>query len=237
MELDTELGELVEQRQDRNLGTTEEFLAGGLIGRLDAHVERREPVAADAIQVSGAEVGESHVVAVEERVPVVVVLDLQAPAELAIGWCLVDEAEGAEVRALLDRRIFQDEPVELAVVSFQSNLIRLGFGFGSPAHRQREGGRVGQHEDVEAVADGFAVHGEDDIAGAELGAGRGRLRDDALDPHPDGAGGLRSPDARRIGLEWPRSRFGNRSLLAVFSRRARRERRAGRSWRGGFSRA
>jgi hypothetical protein len=60
-------------------------------------IERREPLGLDAAQLGLSEVGQRDVVAVQEREPEVVVLDVQAASQ-ALGQ-LMDEAEHALVGA------------------------------------------------------------------------------------------------------------------------------------------
>ena len=67
------------------------------IGRVDADVQRPEPLGHDPLEVGLGETGERREVPVEERQPVVVVLQVQALAH-ALGQ-LVDEAERAVVVA------------------------------------------------------------------------------------------------------------------------------------------
>ena len=67
------------------------------IGRVDAHVERRQTFGHDALEVGLGEPRESREVPVQEAQPIVVVLEVQALAHS--GWELVDEAERAVVVA------------------------------------------------------------------------------------------------------------------------------------------
>jgi hypothetical protein len=67
------------------------------VGGVDAHVQRAEPLAHHPLEVGLGEAGEGGEVPVEERQPVVVVLEVQAAAQA--GRQLVDEAELAVVVA------------------------------------------------------------------------------------------------------------------------------------------
>ena len=70
------------------------------VGRVDAHVQRAEPLGHHPLEVGLGEARERREVPVEERQPVVVVLHVQAPAHALRQ--LVDEAERAVVVARPD---------------------------------------------------------------------------------------------------------------------------------------
>ena len=67
------------------------------VGGVDGHEQRAEALGEDALGVELGETGQRREVAVQERQPVVVVLEVEAPPH-ALGQ-LVDEAEGAVVVA------------------------------------------------------------------------------------------------------------------------------------------
>ena len=93
------LREPLEARQDlrRAPRLAEQAMAQRGIGRVHGDVERRQPLLDDPLEVRVVEVGQRDVVAVQEREPVVVVLDVEALAHPPRQ--LVDEAEHALVGA------------------------------------------------------------------------------------------------------------------------------------------
>ncbi len=112
---------------------------------MDAHVERRQPFGDDALEVGLGEPRERREVAVQERQPVVVVLQVQA---LAQPWGqLVDEAELAVVvaRAHLveQRRVHLDaEGLALPLGDLDGEVEA------TPAHLDLDVGVVGEQPPV-----------------------------------------------------------------------------------------
>ena len=102
MHHDAGLGQALHDRQDlaAHARLAEKAVAELRIRGVDGHVERREALLFDSPELSVVEVGQGDVVAVEEREPEVVVLDIEAPAHPA--GQLVDEAEYALVAAGVD---------------------------------------------------------------------------------------------------------------------------------------
>ena len=70
------------------------------LGRMDRHVQRRQPLVADASPVGLAQVGQRQEIAPHERIAIVVVEDVQARPQTARQ--AADEAELAVVVALAD---------------------------------------------------------------------------------------------------------------------------------------
>ena len=104
-DLTTHLDPVVEQRpqpaQAHPAPRVAQHAAADLgIGGVDAHVERRQPLGHDPLEVGLGEAGQRREVAVQEAQPVVVVLEVEAPAHPLRQ--LVDEAELAVVVARAD---------------------------------------------------------------------------------------------------------------------------------------
>ena len=104
-DLATDLDPVVEQRpqpaQARRPAAVAQHRRPQLgVGRVDRHVQRRQPLGDHPLEVGLGEPGQRREVAVQEAQPVVVVLEVQASAH-ALGQ-LVDEAELAVVVAGAD---------------------------------------------------------------------------------------------------------------------------------------
>src|SRR3989441_6131962 len=78
---DPRLREALEPREDLggDARAPEQRVTQRRVGRVHGDVERREPLLDDALERRLVEIGERDVVAVEERQPEVVVLDVEAP--------------------------------------------------------------------------------------------------------------------------------------------------------------
>ena len=145
------------------------------VGGVDAHVERAEPLGDDPFEVGLGEAGERREVPVEERQPVVVVLQVQAPPHALRQ--LVDEAERAVVVAgahpvedrarelEAERRavglVDHDQPLEAAAPDLELDTRPVGLEL--------------VRDDVAEI---LAVDRDDLVAGDDAGArGRGSGRD------------------------------------------------------------
>ena len=79
VDLDALRGELLQLRQDGGrMPMIEQLASDTVIGRVDRNIERRQALIADARPVGSFEIREREEVAPEERIPVVVVEDIQA---------------------------------------------------------------------------------------------------------------------------------------------------------------
>jgi hypothetical protein len=137
---------------------------------VDAHVERGQLLGHHALEVGLGEAGEGREVPVEERQPIVVVLEVEAAAQPRRE--LVDEAELAVVVARahpVEQRRVDLDPERLA-----GPLLDLDQRV-EPAAPQLEGqGRlVDEHPPLDQVARDRAVDREDLVALDDAGA-RGR---------------------------------------------------------------
>jgi hypothetical protein len=112
VELDPVLRESTELRNDlRSTRISEEIAADYRIGSVNRHVQGREPVLDDALDVVLLQVGEGSKVAVTERKPVVVIADVKHIAQSA--GQPVNEAEITAIGAAPDSRRFERDPERL----------------------------------------------------------------------------------------------------------------------------
>jgi hypothetical protein len=149
--------------------------AHGGVGGVDAHVERRQALGDDPLEVGLGEAGEGREVAVEERQAEVVVLQVEARPQPRRQ--LVDEAELAVV-------VTRAHLVEQRGVDLDAERLALGLGHLDGEHEaaatdvEEEVGVVGQELVGDDVPGHLAVHGEDLVAHEQPGAlGRGCGRD------------------------------------------------------------
>ena len=170
---DPRLREALEARQDlgRHARAAEQLPAQRGIGRVHRHVERRQPLLDDTRELRFLQIGERDVVAVQERQPEVVVLDVEALAHPLRQ--LVDEAEHALVGAGGDLRCAGRLELDAQI------------GVGSARQAQRVAGAVALdaqgeprvaavERKVDGVAQRVAVDGEDPVARHEAGRRRRR---------------------------------------------------------------
>ena len=126
------------------------------IGAVDRHVERREPVLDDPLDVPRLQVGEGREVAVLEREAVIVVADVQRLAQ-TLGET-VHEAEIAAVGAAADARPLEGDPhrhLEGALeVEFDLLAIRL-------ADVEQEFLLGGEELPVEKIVEGTPIDGDE----------------------------------------------------------------------------
>ncbi len=167
------------------------------VGAVDGHEQRREPLGQDALEVELGETGEGGEVPVEERQPVVVVLQVQA-APHSLGE-LVDEAELAVVVAGSDpveerRGDFDPGDLPRPLAEPDGELLV------SPPDGELGVGLVDEQAVLDHVAGHAAVDGEQLVVHPEAGTlrrGGGRHRD-----HPGRRHALeatRSPASPRLG--------------------------------------
>jgi hypothetical protein len=142
---------------------------------VDADVERAEPLGQDPFEVGLGEPGEGGEVPVQERQPVVVVLEVEAAAQARRQ--LIDEAELAVVVA-------GAHPVEQGRVHLDAQRLARPLGDlderlePTPAHLDVELGLVDQRTPFEQVARHLSVDRHDLVALHQPGArGRGTGRD------------------------------------------------------------
>ena len=124
------------------------------VGGVDADVERAQALGQHPLEVGLGEAGEGREVAVQERQPVVVVLEVQAAPQARRQ--LVDEAELAVVVAgahpVEQRRVHLDaERLARALVDLDERLEA------TPPHLDRQVGLVDQRAPLEQVAGDVAV--------------------------------------------------------------------------------
>ena len=171
---DARLGEPLHHRQQlaAHPWPAEQGVAQLRVGGVHRDVERREALGLDARELRFLEIGEGDVVAVQEREPEVVVLDVQALAHALRE--LVDEAEDALVGAGRDlgrARGLELEP-ELRAAAAEPRGAR------PPVALDREAQVLLARVEVEVdhVAQGRAVDREDAVPGTQARPGRGRPR-------------------------------------------------------------
>ena len=145
------------------------------VGGVDAHVQRRQPLGDDPFEVEFGEPGEGGEVPVEERQPVVVVLQVEAGAQ--VRRQLVDEAELAVV--VTGPHSIEHRARDLGPERHAGPLVDLD-GEIEPAamHVELEFGVVDQHPPLDHVPGYLAVDRSHLVAGPETrGIGRGPLSD------------------------------------------------------------
>ena len=168
------------------------------IGGVDAHVQRAQLLGDDALEIGLGEAGERGEVAVEERQPVVVVLQRQALPH-ARGQ-LVDEAERAVVVArahAVEHRAGEVEPQGHAgVLLDQHQLLEP-----AAADLELDARLVGLDLVPDDVAHHLAVEREQLVTGEEPGGSRRRA---GRDRHHTGG---RHRSSLREGVRYPTSRI------------------------------
>ncbi len=194
-------GESFHPRQD--LGTVsraaEERVAERRIGRMYRDVERRQPLRLDALEGRLVQVGQRDVVAVQERQPEVVVLDVEALAQAA--RILMDEAEDALVGARRDVARPRRNELEAEVTPLAGHLNAAGVVVALDGQPQPIVGRV--ELEVDGIAERRAVDGDDPVTRVEPGHGRRRAPPHRGNDDPLGAavtrgtGWTHAPRARR----------------------------------------
>ena len=147
------------------------------VGGVDGDEERAEALGEDALRIELGEAGEGREVPVEEREPVVVVLQVQAAAH-ALGQ-LVDEAERAVVVAGADA--VEDGRGDLDAEGLAGGLVdphQPGQRRPGAADQDAEVARVGEALEVDDVARLVPVDAEELVAHGQAGPGcRRRLGD------------------------------------------------------------
>ena len=147
------------------------------VGGVDRHEQRAEALGEDAFGVELGETGEGREVAVEERQPVVVVLEVEA-APHALGQ-LVDEAERAVVVAgpdpVEDGRgdLHPERLPRLLVDPHDPGQRRTG-----AANEDAEVTRVAEALEIDDVARLLPVNAEELVTHGQTGAGCRRRRGD-----------------------------------------------------------
>ena len=153
------------------------------VGGVDADVQRRQPLGDDPLEVGLGEAGQRREVAVEERQPVVVVLQVEALAHARRQ--LVDEAELAVVVAGADL-------VEQRRVHLDAERLAVGLGHldqqlePAPVELERRVGLVDQQPVLDDVARRPPGDRHDEVTDEHAGArGRtpGRDSDDSWKGH------------------------------------------------------
>jgi hypothetical protein len=141
------------------------------VGRVDRDVEGRETLLHDALEVGLGEPGERREVAVEEGEPVVVVLQVKAPAHPL--WQLVDEAELAVVVA--GPHAVEHRRGDLGAERL-ARLLLDGHRKLQPAPRELEveAGLVREELELDDVSGHLAVHRADLVARYQPGTRRRR---------------------------------------------------------------
>ena len=147
------------------------------IGRVDGHEQRAETLGEDAFRVELGETGERGEVPVEERQPIVVVLEVEAPPH-ALGQ-LVDEAERAVVVAGPD-------PVEDGRGDLHPERLPHSLADPHDPGQRRTGApnedaevaRVAETLEIDDVARLLPVNAEELVSHGQTGAGCRRRRGD-----------------------------------------------------------
>ena len=187
MHPDPRLREALQAREDwgGDAGAPEQHVAQRRVGRVDGDVEGGEMLLDDALEGRLVEIGEGDVVAVEERQPEVVILDVEAPPHPLRQ--LVDEAKHALVGA--GRNLPSPGRLELDAEIGTAALEGERQRGAVPLHRERERLLARVKAEVDRVPKPVAVDREDPIAAGETGPrGRG-ARTDAGDDDPGGVSG------------------------------------------------
>ena len=136
------------------------------VGRVDAHVERAEPLADDPLEVGFGEPGQRREVSVEKRQAEVVVLEVEAAAHPLRE--LMDEAERAVVVARLhpvEHRVRELEPERRTLLLVHHQLLLEP----APPDFEVDLGRVGLQLVGDHVAELLAVDREDLVARRDAG--------------------------------------------------------------------
>src|SRR6202042_1408108 len=147
------------------------------VGRLNGHEQRAQSFGEDAFGVEFGETGECREVPVEERQPIVVVLEVEAPAH-ALGQ-LVDEAEGAVV-------VTGPNPVEDGRGDLHTEGLPRVLADPHDPGKRRTGApnedaevtRVAESLEIDDVARLLPVNAEELVAHGQTGAGYRRRRGD-----------------------------------------------------------
>ena len=163
------------------LGAPEQEVPQHRVGGVHRDIEGREAEVDDALDLAVREVGQRDVVAVEERQPVVVVLDVEALAEALRQ--LVDEAEHALVGACRDLRRLRRLALETEVpapLPLEHDRARAS----RPVDVDRELLLPGLDVEVDQVPETLPVHPQEPIARLEPGARGQPLGLDRQHPHP-----------------------------------------------------
>jgi hypothetical protein len=127
MELNPARGEPRELRLDiGNARIVEQHLTRFMIRGVNRHVERRQSVLQNPLDVLVLHVGERREVSIREGETIIVVTDIERLAET--GWQSFDETELAAVRAAPHGRRLQRETQRLAVQSLELVDDRLAIG-------------------------------------------------------------------------------------------------------------
>ena len=147
------------------------------VGRVDGHEQRSEPLGEDALGVEFGETGEGGEVPVEERQPIVIVLEIEASPH-AFGQ-LVDEAEGAVV-------VTGPNPVEDGRGDLHAEWLprtladpyHPGQRRTGAANEDAEVARVAEPLEIDDVARLLSVNAEELVSHGQTGAGCRRRRGD-----------------------------------------------------------
>jgi hypothetical protein len=134
------------------------------VGGVDADVQRAQPIGDYTLEVRLGEAGQRREVPVQERQPVVVILDVKARSQV-LGE-LVDEAELAVVVA--GAHTVEDRRVDLDAQRCSGELLDGRHQVETPAPDvELERGLVGEDLIFDDVAGRLTVHGHDLVAGSE----------------------------------------------------------------------
>ena len=147
------------------------------VGRVDGDEQRAEPLGEDALGVELGEAGQRGEVPVEERQPVVVVLEVQA-ASHPLGQ-LVDEAERAVVVAGADA--VEDGRGDLDAEGLARRLVdpdEPGQRRAGAPDQDAEVGRVAEALEIDDVARLVPVDAQELVAHGQSGPGCRRRRGD-----------------------------------------------------------
>ena len=145
---------------------------------MDRHVQRRQALGHHPFQVGLGEARERREVPIEEGEAIVVVLHVQAAPHATRQ--LMDEAELAVVVARADP--IEHRRVDLDAERRSRRLVEVELELKArPIDHERHLGLVGQHPELDDVADRHAVDGEQHVADPKAGEVGGAVRDDADD--------------------------------------------------------
>ncbi len=203
------------------------------IGRVDAHVERAEPLGDDPLEVRLGEAGQRGEVPVEEREAVVVVLQVQA-APHALGQ-LVDEAERAVVVAGADP--VEDRALELEPERRAGGLLDPHLALEpAPAQLDLDDGLVGLHLVADDVPQLLAVQAQHLVARQHARAMRRALGRDSKNACGGHAGESRGRDRSALPLAGGRPEGAPRPAAAASAPGWRWRSRRSPGWSGSSSR-
>ena len=163
-----------------SLGIAQEPAPHDRIGRMHGHVQRRQPILHDPVEVPGLQIRERRKVAIAERQAVIVVADVERLPQAV--WVAVHKAEIAVIRTAPDPGRFEGHAHRQPFRALDVVLDLLPRREPSP---QDELLVRSQELPIKKVLEGSAVHLEEFCAWDKLEGGTQGLRRHRLDTNHD----------------------------------------------------